>query len=201
MAATEAANSRTLSALHSNFNHTAQAQLNQGSYFRLSQRWPPIHPPFAALGDGDKASEPFRMVKLINRTATGAILQTCTTESYAVATGGVQSSPQHVGWGGWTWPTSFAGWVYREGVEWILGFRLRGTSFSIDLCVARSQPLYFGSLGYRLSQYQFELENPAGSRAGISRLNGAAYPSRTSPISGASSSGMGEGIRYPPALR
>jgi len=37
--------------------------------------------------------------------------------------------------GGWTWYTASAGWMYQAGVEWILGFRLRGTTLLIDPCI------------------------------------------------------------------
>ena len=35
--------------------------------------------------------------------------------------------PPHIGRGGWTWYTGSAGWIYRAGLESILGFRKRGT--------------------------------------------------------------------------
>ena len=46
-------------------------------------------------------------------------------EPYVVAAD-VYSVPPHVGRGGWTWYTGSAGWMYRAGIEWILGFRLQG---------------------------------------------------------------------------
>ena len=38
----------------------------------------------------------------------------------------VYGAPPHTGRGGWTWYTGSAGWLYRVGLEAILGFRLRG---------------------------------------------------------------------------
>ena len=46
-------------------------------------------------------------------------------EPYVVA-GDVYSQPPHVGRGGWTWYTGSAGWLYRVGLESILGFRTTG---------------------------------------------------------------------------
>ena len=43
-------------------------------------------------------------------------------EPYVVAAD-VYAEPPHVGRGGWTWYTGSAGWMYRAGIEWILGFR------------------------------------------------------------------------------
>ena len=79
---------------------------------------------FAALGDGDKACELFRMLNPIARTSSRASVQRYKVEPYVVA-GDVYAEPPHVGRGGWTWYTGAAGWLYRAGLEWILGFRMR----------------------------------------------------------------------------
>ncbi len=41
----------------------------------------------------------------------------------------------HVGRGGWTWYTGSAGWLYRAGLEWILGFRLHENRVTLSPCV------------------------------------------------------------------
>ena len=46
-------------------------------------------------------------------------------EPYVVAAD-VYSVPPHVGRGGWTWYTGSAGWLYRAGVESILGLVVKG---------------------------------------------------------------------------
>lgn len=46
------------------------------------------------------------------------------------------SDPDPVGRGGWTWYTGSAGWLYRAGLEAILGFKLGGDSLVIDPCPA-----------------------------------------------------------------
>ena len=51
--------------------------------------------------------------------------------------GDVYSERPHAGRGGWSWYTGAAGWMYRAGVEWILGFRLRGTALHVDPCIPR----------------------------------------------------------------
>ena len=82
---------------------------------------------FAALGDGDKAGELFSILNPINHASTRAGVHRYKVEPYVVAAD-VYAEPPHVGRGGWTWYTGSAGWMYRAGVEWILGFRLRGTT-------------------------------------------------------------------------
>ena len=50
-------------------------------------------------------------------------MQRYKVEPYVVAAD-VYSEAPHAGRGGWTWYTGSAGWLYRAGLEWILGFRL-----------------------------------------------------------------------------
>jgi cyclic beta-1,2-glucan synthetase len=96
---------------------------------------------FAALGDGDKAAELFRMLNPINHAITRSAVQRFKVEPYAVA-GDVYSENPHPGRGGWTWYTGSAGWLYRAGLEWILGFRVRGQNLGIDPCIPRNWPGY-----------------------------------------------------------
>src|SRR5688500_2644564 len=91
---------------------------------------------FAALGDGDKAMELFAMLNPINHARSEAAVQRYRVEPYAVAAD-VYAEPPHVGRGGWTWYTGSAGWMYRAGLEWMLGFRLRGERLTISPCIPR----------------------------------------------------------------
>ena len=84
---------------------------------------------FAALGDGDKAGELFSILNPINHASTRAGVHRYKVEPYVMAAD-VYTEPPHVGRGGWTWYTGSAGWMYQAGVEWILGFRLRGTTLA-----------------------------------------------------------------------
>ena len=132
---------------------------------------------FAALGDGDKAGELFRMLNPIKRTASRAGVQRYKVEPYVVA-GDVYAEPPHVGRGGWTWYTGSAGWLYRAGMEWILGFRVRGTTLSVDPCVPRSWHSYSVNFRYRSTRYRITVENPRGVTRGIARteLDGKPQP-------------------------
>jgi cyclic beta-1,2-glucan synthetase len=121
---------------------------------------------FAALGDGDKAIELFRMMNPINRTNSRANVQRYKVEPYVVA-GDVYAEPPHVGRGGWTWYTGSAGWLYRAGTEWILGFRVRGMFLSIDPCIPRSWPSYSIEFRYHSAVYKIKVENPSGVARGV----------------------------------
>ena len=84
---------------------------------------------YAMLGDGNKAGELFSILNPINHANTRAGIHRYKVEPY-VACADVYSMPPHVGRGGWTWYTGSAGWMYRAGLEWILGFRLRGKTLT-----------------------------------------------------------------------
>ena len=92
---------------------------------------------FAALGEGDKAGELFSILNSINRASTRAGVYRYKVEPYVVAAD-VYAEPPHVGRGGWTWYTGSAGWMYRAGVEWLLGFRFRGATLHLDPCIPRA---------------------------------------------------------------
>ena len=85
------------------------------------------------LGDGDKAGELFSLLNPINHASTRAGIHRYKVEPYVLRRR--YSMPPHVGRGGWTWYTGSAGWMYRAGIEWILGFRLRGATLLIDPCI------------------------------------------------------------------
>jgi cyclic beta-1,2-glucan synthetase len=125
---------------------------------------------FAALGDGDKACELFQMLNPITHTSSRASVQRYKVEPYVVA-GDVYSEPPHVGRGGWTWYTGSAGWLYRAGLESILGFRVRGTLLSIDPCIPRNWPSYSVTFRYRSATYQIRVNNPSGVSRGVASLN------------------------------
>jgi cyclic beta-1,2-glucan synthetase len=123
---------------------------------------------FAALGDGDKAAELFRMLNPINRTSSRASLARYKVEPYVTA-GDVYSEPPHVGRGGWTWYTGSAGWLYRTAIEWMLGFRLRGAVLSMYPCIPRTWPNYSIGFRYHSAVYTITVENPSGVMRGVAR--------------------------------
>jgi cyclic beta-1,2-glucan synthetase len=121
---------------------------------------------FAALSDGDKAGELFRMMNPINRSNSRATVQRYKVEPYVVAAD-IYAEPPHVGRGGWTWYTGSAGWLYRAGIEWILGFRLRGTTLAMDPCIPRNWPGFSLDFRYHSAIYRIRVENPSGVARGV----------------------------------
>ncbi|MFZ0492848.1 MAG: glucoamylase family protein [Acidimicrobiia bacterium] len=121
---------------------------------------------FATLGDGDRAGELFGLLNPINHASTRAGTHRYRVEPY-VAAADVYSKAPHVGRGGWTWYTGSAGWMYRAGVEWILGFRLRGTHLLVDPCIPHAWRGFEIALRYHSSLYEIQVSNPNGVNKGV----------------------------------
>ncbi len=132
---------------------------------------------FAMLGDGDLAAELFSFLNPINHARTLADALRYKVEPYIVAAD-VYSEPPHVGRGGWTWYTGSAAWMYRAGLESILGCRLCGAELLLDPCVPREWPGFEVTLQYHGTPYHVTVENPRGVNRGITdlKLDGQALP-------------------------
>jgi cyclic beta-1,2-glucan synthetase len=124
---------------------------------------------FAGLRQGDKAGELFSILNPINHAGTRAGVYRYKVEPY-VAAADVYAEPPHVGRGGWTWYTGSASWMYRAGIEWILGFRIRGAALHLDPCIPRWWPGYQITFRYHSSRYELVVENPRGANWGITRI-------------------------------
>ncbi|HZV94825.1 MAG TPA: glucoamylase family protein [Candidatus Nitrosocosmicus sp.] len=124
---------------------------------------------WAALGDGDRAGELLSILNPINHTATRAGVYRYRVEPYVVAAD-VYAEPPHAGRGGWTWYTGSAGWMYRAGIEWLLGFRLRGAALFIDPCIPRAWRGFTLTFRYHSANYVIQVENPRGATRGVTSL-------------------------------
>ncbi len=137
----------------------------------------------ARLGSGDEAMELFHMLNPVNHTRTAADVDRYKAEPYVVA-GDVSAHPAHAGRGGWSWYTGSAGWMYRAGLESILGLRRRGLSFEVEPCIPSSWPEY--KIVWRLggTSYDITVRNPEGRCRGVreAELDGRAVDSRAIPI-------------------
>ena len=121
---------------------------------------------FALLGDGERAGELSSLLNPISHSSTRAGLHKYKVEPY-VAVGDVYAVPPHTGRGGWTWYTGSAGWMYRAGLESILGFKLQGQRLSIDPCVPRWWRDF--EITYRRGRttYRIRVENPVAISRGV----------------------------------
>jgi cyclic beta-1,2-glucan glucanotransferase len=129
---------------------------------------------YAELGEGDKAGELFSILNPIHHAGTRAGIHRYKVEPYVTAAD-IYAESNHLGRGGWTWYTGSAGWMYRAGIEWILGFRLRGATLTIAPAIPRAWPSYEIAFRYHGAEYVVTVENPRGATRGVTaaELDGA----------------------------
>jgi cyclic beta-1,2-glucan synthetase len=139
---------------------------------------------FARLGQGDNAGELFSILNPIHHSATPDALARYKVEPY-VACADVYSVAPHVGRGGWTWYTGSASWLYRAGIEAVLGFRKHGDTLHLEPCIPKAWPGYELVFRHRgahgqVTKYEIAVENPHGVCRGIvlAELDGAELTDR-----------------------
>jgi len=120
----------------------------------------------ARLGSGDEAAELFHMLNPVNHTRTKSDVARYRVEPYAVA-GDVYARAPNTGRGGWSWYTGSAGWMYRAGLEYILGLRRRGATFSIDPCIPSLWPTYQITWTFHGTRYEILVSNPERRCRGV----------------------------------
>jgi cellobiose phosphorylase len=121
---------------------------------------------FAMLGEGDKAWELFNMINPVNHARTMIECATYKVEPY-VAAADVYAVAPHSGRGGWTWYTGAAGWLYRVGLEYMLGFMKKGDRLVINPCIPREWSEYSIEYRYKSSVYQITVKNPDRVNRGV----------------------------------
>ncbi|MCC6165940.1 MAG: hypothetical protein IT329_01820 [Caldilineaceae bacterium] len=117
------------------------------------------------LGDGDLAQSLFQLINPITRADSAVKAGVYKVEPYVISADVYGVAP-HVGRGGWTWYTGSSGWMYRLGVEAILGLRRDAQSLWLEPCIPAHWPGF--KLTYRLGRtcYRFTVENPDGVQRG-----------------------------------
>ena len=87
------------------------------------------------LGLGDKAVRYYNMINPINHSGTELECMVYKTEPY-VMSADIYIKEPHGGRGGWSWYTGASGWMYRVGIENILGLRrVKDEGYEIKPCV------------------------------------------------------------------
>lgn len=90
---------------------------------------------YTLLRENNKAWKYFNMINPINHSSTSLEAKTYKVEPYVMAADVYLKEP-FSGRGGWSWYTGAAGWMYKVGVQNILGFKIvQGKGFIIEPCV------------------------------------------------------------------
>jgi cyclic beta-1,2-glucan synthetase len=121
---------------------------------------------YCQLGSANQAFALFDLVNPINHGSSPEACQRYKVEPYVLAADVYAVAP-HIGRGGWTWYTGAAGWMYRAGVEGILGIRREGDWLLLNPCIPSDWPSFNAQITLGDSHYQIQLNNPAQRSQGI----------------------------------
>lgn len=114
--------------------------------------------------------ELFHMLNPINHSRTPDDVQRYMTEPYSVA-GDVYDHPSHRGRGGWTWYSGSAGWLYRAGVEGVLGLSRHGAFFTVNPCIPASWHGFTIEWRSGAIFYTIVVENPERRCTGVATVD------------------------------
>ncbi|KIQ96547.1 hypothetical protein [Lysobacter sp. A03] len=121
---------------------------------------------WAALDEAAKAWELFDFFNPIGHSISSTAAEHFGVEPYG-SCADVYSVGALAGRGGWTWYTGSAAWLYRAGIEALLGFGLRGDQLLVDPCIPRAWPGFRMIYRHRSSEYRIQVDNTAGVSRGI----------------------------------
>jgi cyclic beta-1,2-glucan synthetase len=133
--------------------------------------------------DGERAFRWFQMINPLTHARTPAEVQIYKVEPYVVAADVYTASGQ-VGRGGWTWYTGSASWMYRVGLEAILGFNKRGSTLCIEPCVPSKWREFSIEYRFGTAVYAITVLEPGALRiAGTElRMDGDLLPGSEIPL-------------------
>jgi cyclic beta-1,2-glucan synthetase len=138
---------------------------------------------FAKLGQGGKAADLFAMLNPVNHALDQSAAERYKVEPYVIAAD-VYSVAPHTGRGGWTWYTGSAGWMYRAGVEGILGIRRVGNDILVKPCIPETWPAFEVEINLQDTKYSIQVENhgSTGSLISSATSNGIALTIKDSTL-------------------
>jgi cyclic beta-1,2-glucan synthetase len=137
------------------------------------------------MGAGDEAVEMFHLLNPLNHARDGASAHRYGGEPYVVA-GDVYSHPMHAGRAGWTWYTGSAAWMYRAGLEGILGIELAAGQLAVRPCIPASWPSCSVTWTRGATRLEILIENPYHRTRGVllAELDGRPVDASAVPVPG-----------------
>jgi cyclic beta-1,2-glucan synthetase len=138
---------------------------------------------FAMMGEGDRAEALFRLLNPIYHANSLENAERYQGEPYVVAAD-VYGMPPLIGRGGWTWYTGSAGWMYRLGIEAILGLKRRGKMLEIDPSIPKTWPRYAITWRAGTALYCIHVDNRESVNQGVEyiEMDGERLPDNKIPL-------------------
>ena len=121
----------------------------------------------AMLGRGESA---YRIYSKLNPIMRGRLPDEYVAEPY-VTSGNIEGPDSaFFGRGGWTWYSGSAAWLYKVGLEWILGVRATYDGLLVDPCIPADWKGYAVKRMFRGAEYRIEVKNPEHIQCGVKEL-------------------------------
>lgn len=114
---------------------------------------------YTAMGDGDQAGKLFDLLNPVFQSDTRERADVYRVEPYVICAD-IYSRDPYVRRGGWTWYTGSAGWMYRLGLEAILGFKKIGNILRIDPVIPTAWDGFEIRYQFGSSTYLIQVHNP-----------------------------------------
>ena len=124
---------------------------------------------YALMGSGDKAWELYNMMIPINHTSTAMAVSRYKVEPYVMAAD-VYAVLPHAGRGGWSWYTGASGWMYRVGLQHILGFNKMADKIVINPSIPKEWKEYQIEYSFKDTKYNITIKNPEQVNSGIKSM-------------------------------
>ena len=124
----------------------------------------------AILGFGEKAVDYFRLINPIEHSKTIETAKKYKVEPYVVAAD-VYGKDNLLGRGGWTWYTGASGWLYKAGIEYILGLKIENKELRIEPVIPKDWEGFSIQYKYKSSIYNIKYENKGNEEKKV-YLNG-----------------------------
>lgn len=121
----------------------------------------------AKLGRGEPA---YRLYSKLNPVNRGKKPDTYFAEPY-VTPGNIEGPDStFFGRGGWTWYSGSAAWLFKVGLEWILGVRPAFDGLMLDPCIPAEWESFTVRRVFRGATYNIEMKNPDHVCCGVKEL-------------------------------
>ena len=117
---------------------------------------------FTLLGENDRAGELFRLLNPIQHSSSPEQAQHYRVEPYVIAAD-IYGVRPYSGRGGWTWYTGSAAWMYRLGLEAILGIHREGKALRLAPRIPADWANYKVCYRFGSAVYHIQVENPRHS--------------------------------------
>ena len=133
------------------------------------------------LGFGDKAWKYYNMINPINHSNTELEARRYKVEPYVMAADVYIKEP-HGGRGGWSWYTGASGWMYKVGIEDILGLKkIEGKGYIIEPCIPESWDNYSINIKNEFEDYNIEVRKSKNGEDKLILINNEIFNGKIIP--------------------